>query len=637
MCGLVGVFDSRETRPVDAGILDRMNDTLLHRGPDGGGTHIAPGIGLGHRRLSIIDLAGGVQPMFDESGDIAVVFNGEIYNFQEVAKELVELGFTFRTHSDTEVIVHGWKAWGPDCVTRFRGMFAIALWDARNDTLFLSRDRLGKKPLYYTELPDGMVVFGSELKAVTAYPGVQLETDPKAVEDYIALGYVPDPKTIYKSVAKLPQAHSMIWKRGSRPVISRYWHLDMTQRITGDVEELGEELIDRLKEAVRLRMISDVPLGAFLSGGVDSSAVVALMAGLSDRPANTYSVSVNDPAFDESNYAAMVAERYGANHAVREIDPSAIDLVDRLIDFYDEPFGDSSAMPTYRVCAHAREGVTVALSGDGGDESMAGYRRYGLHHNVDHIRQMIPAALRRPVFGTLGSLYPKMDWAPRYLRAKTTFQELALSASDAYFNVVSVVGDGMRDRIYSNGFKRDLQGYSARDVLRGHFAEVEYADAVSQAQYADIHTYLPGKILVKVDRASMANSLEVRAPLLDHELIEWLSQLDTSMKLRNGIGKYVFKKALEPYLPNDVLYRPKQGFTVPLARWFREDLRDRVANAVTSEVMMDSGYFDPDALKTLLDQHQSGRSDHSDTLWTLYIFDAFLRKTQGVARQREAA
>lgn len=637
MCGLVGVFDSRDKRSVDPALLDKMNQTLLHRGPDGGGTHVAPGIGLGHRRLSIIDLEGGIQPMFDESGDIAVVFNGEIYNFQDVAKELTDLGFTFRTHSDTEVIVHGWKAWGPDCVKRFRGMFAIALWDARSETLFLSRDRLGKKPLYYTELPDGMVAFGSELKAVTAYPGVALETDPKAVEDYMALGYVPDPKTIYKSVRKLPQAHNLIWKRGGRPQLQRYWQLDMTQRVNGKVEEIGEELIERLKEAVRLRMISDVPLGAFLSGGVDSSAVVALMAGLSDKPVNSYSVSVDDPAFDESSYAKAVAERYHAHHAVREIDPSSIDLVDRLIDFYDEPFGDSSAMPTFRVCAHAREGVTVALSGDGGDESMAGYRRYGLHHNVDHIRQMIPSALRRPVFGTLGSLYPKMDWAPRFLRAKTTFQELALSASDAYFNVVSVVGDDMRNRLYSGGFKGDLQGYSARDVLRGHFAEAGDVDAVSQAQYADIHTYLPGKILVKVDRASMANSLEVRAPLLDHELIEWLASLDSSLKLHNGVGKYVFKRALEPYLPNDVLYRPKQGFTIPLARWFREDLRGRVASAVTSEVMMDSGYFDPDALRRLLDQHQSGRSDHSDVLWTLYIFDAFLHKAAGVERRRAAA
>ena len=626
MCGLVGVFDSREMRPVDQATLKRMNDSISHRGPDGDGLHLAPGIGLGHRRLSIIDLEGGIQPMFDESGDIAVVFNGEIYNFQELRQDLEQQGFIFRTNSDTEVIVHGWKAWGPACAAKFRGMFAIALFDRKQELLFLSRDRFGKKPLYYCETPDGHLVFGSELKTVLEYPGLSLEIDPTAVEDFIALGYVPDPKSIYQSVRKLPQAHNMIWKRGGRPQISRYWQLDMTPRHTGSAEELGEELIERLKEATQIRMISDVPLGAFLSGGVDSGAVVALMAGISDQPVNSYSVAVKDPAYDESSYAEDVAKRYHTNHASQDIDPSAVDLVDRLSDFYDEPFGDSSSMPTYRVCEHARTGVTVALSGDGGDEMIAGYRRYGLHKNTERVRQMMPDALRRPLFGLMGSLYPKADWAPRIFRAKTTFQELSLDAPDAYFNAISATGDDQRNKLYSSGFKQTLQGYSSREILRPFFAEVSELDAVSQAQYADIHTYLSGKILVKVDRASMANSLEVRAPLLDHELAEWIAGLDPDLKLRDGIGKYIFKKALEPYLSKDILYRPKQGFSVPLAKWFRGTLKDQVKQSVTGERMKDSGFFDPDRLEKLVSQHNSGLRDHSDTLWLLYVFDSFLKK-----------
>ena len=635
MCGLVGIFDCREKRPVDPAVLRKMNDSISHRGPDGDGTYFTPGIGLGHRRLSIIDLEGGVQPMFDETGEIAIVFNGEIYNFQDLRAELQQMGFNFRTNSDTEVIIHGWRAWGPDCVKRLRGMFAIALYDAGQDLLFLSRDRFGKKPLYYCETPDGRLVFGSELKAILAYPGLALDIDPTAVEDFIALGYVPDPKSIYKSIRKLPQAHNMIVKRGSAWRLERYWQLDMTPRHSGTVEDLGRELIERLKEATRIRMISDVPLGAFLSGGVDSSAVVALMAGLSSQQVKSYSVAVKDPAYDESSYANEVAERYHTLHATRDIDPSAIDLVNQLGDIYDEPFGDSSSMPTYRVCNHARTGVTVALSGDGGDEMIAGYRRYGLHKNTERVRAMIPDVLRRPLFGMLGSLYPKADWAPRHFRAKTTFQELSMDAPDAYFNAISASSDDQRAKLFSAGFRRDLQGYSARETLRPFFAEVSDLDAVSQAQYADMHTYLPGKILVKVDRASMANSLEVRAPLLDHELAEWIAGLDPDVKLRDGIGKYVFKKALEPYLSQDILYRPKQGFSVPLAKWFRRDLKDRVADAVTSDRMMQSGFFNPDQLKRLVSQHQSGLHDHSDTLWLLFIFDDFLKKNE--ARTASAA
>ena len=627
MCGLVGIFDSKNTSAIDVKLLNKMNDTLSHRGPDGDGIFTAPGIGLGHRRLSIIDLSGGTQPMFDREGNIALVYNGEIYNYRELIKELSALGYEFQTKSDTEVVIQGWKEWGQDCVKHFRGMFAIALWDKRTDTLFLSRDRLGKKPLYYSHLENGTIVFGSELKSVTCHPEVPNAINPQAVEDYMTLGYVPDPKSIYKSVNKLPPAHNLCVRRGRPVEITRYWQLDMTPRIFGNAQDIGAELIERLDEAVRIRMISDVPLGAFLSGGVDSSAIVALMSANSSKPVNSYSVTVKDPAYDESSYAKAIAERYHTNHSAQEIDFESVELLDHLTDIYDEPFGDSSALPTYKISSHARSGVTVALSGDGGDEIMAGYRRYGLHSRFDAIRQMVPFWVRSPLFGMMGSLYPKMDWAPQFFRAKSSFQELSMPAADAYCSIVSALSEKKREHIFSKKFKAELSGYSARDSLLPYFDEVAHLDTLSQAQYVDICTYLPGKILVKVDRASMANSLEVRAPLLDHELVSWISSLDPNLKLNKGVGKFIFKNALEKLLPKDVLYRPKQGFSVPLAKWFRESLRHKVSQAVTGDLMMDCGYFNPDNLRTMVKQHQSGLSDHSEALWLLFVFESFLRKS----------
>ncbi|MGE5522233.1 MAG: XrtA/PEP-CTERM system amidotransferase [Rhodospirillaceae bacterium] len=626
MCGIAGVFDGVGRGDIPRPLLARMSETLDHRGPDGAGIHLEPGLGLAHRRLSIIDLSTGQQPLYNEDGSVVVVFNGEIYNFHALAGELAARGHVFRTHSDTEVIVHAWEEWGESCVTRFRGMFAFALWDRTARTLFLARDRLGVKPLYYATLPGGTWLFGSELKALLAHPGLPRRIDPQAVEDYFAYGYVPEPRTIFEGVHKLSPGCTLTVVRGEAarsPV--EYW--DVPFRPSGPISEreAGEELVERLRESVRLRLIADVPLGAFLSGGVDSSAVVATMAQLSSEPVTTCSISFGDPAYNESAYAEKVARRYATRHHVEQVEADDFTLVDRLSRIYDEPYADSSAMPTYRVCQLARRSLKVALSGDGGDESFGGYRRYQWHVNEERVRSLVPRSLRRPVFGMLGRVYPKADWAPRIFRAKSTFQSLAKESVAAYFRSVSLLQDEMREKLFSDRLKRELAGYTAMEVLRRHARRAPTDHPLSLVQYLDLKTYLVGDINTKVDRASMANSLEVREPLMDHPLVEWLSSLPPDLKLRHGEGKYLLKKSMEPYISADVLYRPKMGFAVPLASWFRGPLKASVRRSVLGPVLAETGWFDARYVARLVDEHQSGLHDHSTPLWTLLMFEAFLR------------
>ncbi|MCL6556219.1 MAG: amidotransferase 1, exosortase A system-associated [Burkholderiales bacterium] len=626
MCGIAGIFDLQGSRPIDRALLERMNERQHHRGPDETGLHLEPGLGLAHKRLAIIDLAGGQQPLFNEDGSVVVVFNGEIYNFNELARALTAAGHVFRTHCDTEVIVHAWEEWGEQCVERFRGMFAFALWDRNRQTLFLARDRFGVKPLFYALLADGWFLFGSELKVLTAHPGLGRQMDPFAVEEYFAYGYIPEPRTIYKSARKLPPGHTLTLKRGSPlPAPRQYWDMPFTPVGPITLAEAQEELVARLREAVRIRLVAEVPLGAFLSGGVDSSAVVAMMAELQNDPVNTCSIAFDDPAYNEAAFAHQVAQRYRTRHHVETVVTDDYDLIDRLAAVYDEPFADSSALPTYRLCELARKHVTVALSGDGGDENFAGYRRYRWHLYEERLRALLPDALRRPLFGWLGRVYPKLDWAPRVLRAKSTFEALGRDAVAGYFHGVSVLGDPLRCRLYSDTFKRELQGYEAVEVLRRHDASAPKEDPVSRVQYLDMKTYLVGDINTKVDRASMAHALEVREPLMDHVLMEWVSGLPREFKLHGREGKYLLKKAMEPYLPAEVLYRPKMGFSVPLASWFRGPLRERVRQAVLGERLADTGWFDQGFLREMVKAHESGRRDYSAPLWSLLMFEAFLR------------
>ena len=627
MCGITGIFDTRSGSAIERAVLQRMNDSQHHRGPDEGSLHLEPGLGFGHRRLSIIDIATGQQPLFNEDGSVVVVFNGEIYNYQSLIPELQALGHVFHTRSDTEVIVHAWESWGPDCVQRFRGMFAFALWDRNQQTLFMARDRLGVKPLHYTVLDNGQLLFGSELKSVLAHGGMRRDLDPLAVEEYFALGYAAEPRTVFAQAFKLPPAHTLTWRRGqAAPVIREFWDV----RFTGDnpisEQDACAELTARLQESVRLRMIAEVPLGAFLSGGVDSSAVVAVMAGQSSEPVNTCSIGFADPKFNESAFAQTVADRYRTQHRLEVVQSDDFDLIDMLARLYDEPYADSSAIPTYRVCQLARKHVTVALSGDGGDEGFGGYRRYRMHLMEERMRASLPEAVRKPLFGVLGRIYPKADWAPRMFRAKTTFEGMARSSVQAYFHSVSILRAPMRERLFTHKFKHELAGYNALEVFERHAAKAGTDDPLSLVQYLDMKTYLVGDINTKVDRASMAHSLEVREPLMDHELIEWLGTLPASLKVRGQEGKYLLKKAMEPLLPNDVLYRPKMGFAVPLAGWFRGPLKTRVREAVLGPRLADTGWFDRDYLSHLVNAHQSGASDYSAPLWTLMMFEAFLRQ-----------
>jgi len=632
MCGIAGIVDTRFKREPDRGLALRMNEAIAHRGPDGDGLHLEPGVALCHRRLAIIDLATGQQPLYNEDGSVVVVYNGEIYNYQALIPELQALGHSFHTRSDTEVIVHAWGAWGERCVDRFRGMFAFALWDRNRETLFLARDRLGVKPLHYALLPDGHLLFASEIKSLLKHPGLDRAIDPLAVEEYFAFGYVAEPRSIYRSVRKLPPAHTLVIRRGEPPgEPRRYWDVRFTCDSRISLEDAASELNRRLEESVKLRLISEVPLGAFLSGGVDSSAVVATMARVSPERVNTCSISFDDPAYDETRFAELVATRYATRHRVDHVASDDFDLVDELARVYDEPYADSSAIPTYRVCQLARRHVTVALSGDGGDESFAGYRRYQLHLAEERLRSSMPLAVRRPVFGLLGRLYPKADWAPRVLRAKTTFEALARDSVEAYAQTMGFVREPLRRQLFSARFQASLGGYRAADVFARHAARAGTDDPLALVQYLDLQTYLVGDINTKVDRASMAHSLEVREPLMDHPLVEWLATLPASLKLRGNEGKYLLKRAMEPHLPHEIMYRPKMGFAVPLSRWFRGPLRERLRGAVQGEVLAATGMFDAGTLRHLVDAHLSGRRDYSTPLWTLLMFDAFLRNESGEA------
>jgi asparagine synthase (glutamine-hydrolysing) len=621
----------RGGREIDRAMLHRMNESQFHRGPVEGGLHLEPGLGFGHRRLSIIDLSSGQQPLFNEDHSVVVVFNGEIYNFQALMAELQALGHSFRTHCDTEVIVHAWEQWGEACVTRLRGMFAFTIWDRNAQTLFMARDRLGIKPMHYAFLPDGMLAFGSELKTLLCFPNLSREIDPRAVEDYFAYGYVPEPRTIFSSALKLEPGHTLTLKVGqAAPPPKKYWDVPFAPHAPMRDDEMEAELVERLREAVSSHMIADVPLGAFLSGGVDSSAIVAMMAGLSKEPVNTCSIGFNDSSFDESVYAQQVAEQYHTNHQREIVDTDDYGLIDTLAGLYDEPYADSSAIPTYRVCELARKRVTVALSGDGGDENFAGYRRHRFAMGEEKVRSMMPLTLRKPLFGMLGKVYPKADWAPQMFRAKTTFEALARDLVEGYFHGVSIQADRVRDNLFSDQFRTRLQGYRAIEVMRGHAAKAPTDDPLSIIQYIDMKTYLPGDILTKVDRASMAHALEVRVPLLDHQFVEWVSGLPSSSKLRNGEGKHVFKKALKPFLSDDILYRKKMGFSIPLGAWLRGPLRESMSRAVLNPVLLATGIFNVSYLKQMIDQHQSGAKDHTVSLWSVLMFEAFLRKNGGV-------
>ncbi|MFH0729394.1 MAG: asparagine synthase (glutamine-hydrolyzing) [Pseudomonadota bacterium] len=628
MCGICGIFNL-EGRPVDRVILEAMNRTLTHRGPDEEGVYVNAGsgeqgaggggnVGLGHRRLSIIDLASGQQPLCNEDGRVWIVFNGEIYNFQELKKELEAHGHRFRTNSDTETIVHGYEQWGGRVFERLRGMFAIALWDENRQQMVVARDRVGKKPLYYLKTKD-LFVFGSEIKAILEMPGVSREMDLTALSDYFSLLYMPSPKTIFKSIRKLPAAHYAVVTADSFRIES-YWDLPFYPRHDLPENKMIEEMLGILDEATRMRMISEVPLGAFLSGGVDSSAVVALMAQESATPVKTNSISFSVAKYNEVAYARRVAKLFGTDHHEFHVTPEAIAVIEKLAWHYDEPFADSSAVPTYYVSQTARNNVTVSLSGDGGDENFAGYRRYYFDMRENAVRNIVPPGLRGPVFGTLGKLYPKADYLPQIFRGKAFISNVARDPLDAYFYSVSALYNDQKAKLLNGDVNRALAGYDSRDSFYEIYNTAPAEDHLSKIQYLDIKTYLCEDILTKVDRASMAVSLEVRCPILDHVFMEYVARIPSTCKLVGAEGKHIFKKALKKYLPDDILYRKKMGFGVPILEWLRTDLKEYgrglVLDGEASKKYLNKGF-----LEKIWGEHQKGIRNRSTELWAVMMLN----------------
>lgn len=619
MCGIAGRFNYDARQPVDRRILANMTDVLAHRGPDASGYHVEPGIGLGHRRLSIIDLSTGDQPVSNEDGTIWTVFNGEIYNFAEVRAVLSSLGHCFRTGSDTEVIVHGYEEWGERCVERFRGMFAFAVWDARRRRLMLARDRVGVKPLYYAALPGG-VVFGSELKALLEDPDVPREWRPEALDAYLTLLYVPAPATIYRAIDKLPPAHVLIAENGSVRT-ARYWDLTFTGGTRPRHEsEYLEELDALLRESIALRQISDVPLGAFLSGGIDSSAVAAYMAETSHRPPVTISVGFDERRYDEVAHARRVAEHLGCEFHPRTVTPDVASLLPKLAWHFDEPFADSSAVPTYYVSKAARELVTVALSGDGGDELWAGYAR----HRIESREQRARAALG-PIAGAAGRLAHALPLSVKGARA---LRHLAVDPAQAYAlkHAYGMFEADARRQLYSGDFAATVGDTDPLATFRYLYGRCRSSEPLDHALYVDVHTYMVDDILTKVDRMSMAVSLEARDPLLDHKLLEFAARVPMALKLKNGRGKYLLRKVLEPRIPSEILERGKHGFEAPIGEWLRGPLAPMVDALLGDGRLRDRGIFNTQEVTRLWAEHRQGRVDHRHRLWQLVMLELWFRQ-----------
>lgn len=620
MCGIAGIVSSEHGDRIDAAAVRTMCDAIFHRGPDDEGIFVKDGAGLGMRRLSIIDIAGGHQPVFNEDGTIWVVYNGEIYNFPELRLELEARGHRFYTHSDTEVIVHLYEDLGADFVQKIRGMFAFALYDERNHRLLIGRDRLGKKPLHYA-LVNGRLLFGSEIKAILAVAPELATVNRQALMQYMYFGYVPDPLTAFSPIQKLPPGHLLEFQRGEVQ-IRKYW--DLPQYATHQPkseDECLEELEHRLAEAVRIRLISDVPLGALLSGGTDSSTVVALMARASSKPVKTFSIGFRHDDFDESHYARIVARKFETDHHELILEPKVVETVETLTRGLEEPFGDSSMLPTYYVSCLARQHVTVALSGDGGDELFAGYGRYRIHQSRQ-IFERVPDWARRFY---RHKIHPRL---PRDMRGRKFSYNVSLPWRERYVDGISFVPAFERDMpLLSDDFRAVIrESGDPQELMLRYFAQAPATDPVDQMLYVDTKTYMVADILTKVDRMSMATSLEVRVPLLDHIFVEWVTGLPSSWKLRPGRQKYILRKLAERVgVPSEVLYRPKQGFAVPLIDWMRNELKDMILTILLEPRTLQRGYFEPAGVRQLLDEHFRGRRDQSARIWRLLMFELWHR------------
>ncbi len=619
MCGIAGII-GREGEVITSEQVRQMTDAIVHRGPDDEGIRAEGNVGLGMRRLSIIDLTGGHQPIYNEDRSVWVVFNGEIYNFQKLREELIARGHQFYTHCDTEVIVHLYEEMGADCVKKLRGMFAIALWDVKRKSLLLARDRLGKKPLYYT-VRDGRLYFGSEIKAMLAVAPQLAEVDAEGILQFFYFGYIPDPHSAFRNIRKLPPGHLAEFARGEIKV-RQYWDVPAYgMHDPGSDEACLQEMERRLEEAVRIRLISDVPLGAMLSGGVDSSIVVALMARCSSLPVKTFSIGFGKADFNEAEYARIVAKRYGTDHHELIVDPDIVATLNHLTGLMEEPFGDSSMIPTYYVSKLARERVTVALSGDGGDELFAGYDRYLVNlkrGQFDWIPPWLGQAYRSSVYHRI----------PSNVYGRRLSWNLTLSSRDRYLDGLAFLPALHREReLFSEDFLRTAESLpQAYADFERYYDDAPAGEPLSRLLYLDTKTYLPADILTKVDRLSMAASLEARSPILDHEFVEWVAGLPLKYKYRDGVRKYIFKKlAVRLGIPPELLHRRKSGFSMPLVHWMRHELKDSLLGILTESRTLQRGYFKPSAIRGMLDEHVRGRRNHAGALWLLLVFELWHR------------
>lgn len=619
MCGIAGFTQYRADVADVPALLNRMGDAIQHRGPDASGVYIDECVALCHRRLSIIDLSeAGAQPMHSPSGRYVTVYNGEIYNFQALRVELEEEGLKFRGSSDTEVLIALYEKHGPDCLQMLNGMFALAIWDTREQVLFLARDRLGKKPLYYYRKGERFL-FASEIKSILCAEGIDRTIRNDAVQDYFFYQYVPDPKTIFNSVHKLPPGHWMtIGRDGVK--LQRYWDVSFAKEHGGTREQIESELIELLDDSVRIRMISDVPLGAFLSGGVDSSAVVGFMAGNSPQPVTTCAIGFNNEKFDEVAYAANVARQFDTNHRELTVQENVEANLVSIATYFDEPFADPSFVPTFYVSKLARSMVTVALAGDGGDENFAGYSKYLDDQRENRLRRFVPGAIPRALMGTLSRLLVNNP-VSQLRRGSSLLNSLSEDAAGGFFLSNSFFREHLWDQLVAGQFARETAGYDSAQITRDYYHAADTDDHLSRLLYTDLKCYLPGDILVKVDRMSMANSLETRAPLLDYRMVEYAATLPSAVKLRDGEGKSILKTSLEGHLTNDTLYRKKMGFSVPLAGWLRHEIFAVAEKYLLTENNGLSNFFNSSAIRGLWLDHQSGRRDFSQELWSLLVFE----------------
>jgi asparagine synthase (glutamine-hydrolysing) len=624
MCGITG-FVYNSDRAVERDVLERMNCAIEHRGPDEDGFYITENVGLAMRRLSIIDLAGGQQPMHNEDRTKWIVYNGEIYNYQELRADLDKRGHKFYTNSDTEAIVHLYDEFGEGCLEYLRGMFAFAIWDDKDKSLFIARDRVGKKPLLYSHQPNGDLIFGSEFRAVLEHPSVGRDVDMGAIDSYLTYLCVPAPETAFKSIRKLEPGHWLRWKDGQIET-RRYWLPDFSKKLQISEEEAIEETTRLVREATRMRMIAEVPLGAFLSGGVDSSTVVALMAQESERPVKTFSIGFEEQDFSELKYARRVAEHVGAEYNEFIVKPNALEILPTLVDHYGEPYADSSAIPTYYVARETRKHVTVALNGDGGDESFAGYERHAAMLIAEKYARL-PSVLRKVFVEAPISVLPTSEIKRSRVRDVKRFLRAAnLPKTERYFRWMSTFDRQTKEEIYTPEFAAAVNSINASRYLDGWFVKANGSGMLDATLFSDLMTYLPNDLLVKVDIASMACSLEARSPFLDHKVIEFAASLPESLKMQRFKTKSLLKKVAARLVPPEVVYRRKMGFGVPVGKWFRGEMRSFVSDVLLSETALDRGIIRREAIKRYVNEHTNGERDHQFQIWTLLMLELWFQR-----------